>query len=188
MRSLLGKGRIFVVLGTKGKVLEPIKGVDKLVTHPLFNPSIINYDGVPLSILMDPDSRRRTGLTAGVAFLRSIPNPGTFVFGHRPQSCKKGAEKVSAIGNTFMTVNQFRHRYETFLRDLNREPEKQGQAPIPILSPHKCRHTYATHLRAGCGNMRAVQQQLGHANISTTEIYTQADMEIRKSNAAKLAY
>lgn len=124
---------------------------------------------------------------AGVEFFRSIPNTGTFVFGHRPQSRKKCAEKVAAIGNTFMPANQFRHRYEAFLRDLNRELEKHEQTPIPVIPaqmpPHLC-----THLLAGCGNMRAVQQQLGHANISTTEIYTQVDMENRKSNVAKLAY
>lgn len=54
MHSLLGKAQIFVVIDTKGRVLEPIKGVNKLVAHPLFKPFITNYDGVPLSILTDP--------------------------------------------------------------------------------------------------------------------------------------
>jgi hypothetical protein len=52
-RAKLGAAE-FVVIDTNGKVLETIKGVDKLVAHPLFKTSITNYDGVPLGVLMDP--------------------------------------------------------------------------------------------------------------------------------------
>ncbi len=44
----------FVVIDTKGNVLETIKGADKLVAHPLFKTSITDYDGVPLGVLMNP--------------------------------------------------------------------------------------------------------------------------------------
>lgn len=60
---------------------------------------------------------------------------------------------------------------DTFFKELKKLAQKIGLNPDKV-SPHVFRHSFASHLVAHDADLRSVQQMLGHADITTTEIYT----------------
>lgn len=74
---------------------------------------------------------------------------------------------VSRRGNP-MSTDAIRKMFKATVRAAGLDPE---------LSPHDMRHTFATDLVSGGADLRSVQEMLGHASLSTTQIYTHVSPE-----------
>ena len=88
--------------------------------------------------------------------------------GPRLGICNGRAGKHLFVGRTGRPLTR-----QGFWKLLRRYAVQAGiDRPI---SPHKLRHSFATHLLERGADLRAVQQMLGHADVSTTQIYTHVD-------------
>jgi integrase/recombinase XerC len=88
----------------------------------------------------------------------------------RPALARDGSEPavfISRLGRR-LSPNQLRAR-------LKAQADRAGIA-TPV-HPHMLRHSYASHLLQSSGDLRGVQELLGHASIATTQVYTRLDFQ-----------
>jgi integrase/recombinase XerD len=88
---------------------------------------------------------------------------------------RPGLDRGSGEGRVFLNVRGRPLRRESVWSLVRQAARRAGITRT--VSPHTLRHTFATHLVEGGADLAAVQELLGHADISTTQIYTHLDRE-----------
>jgi integrase/recombinase XerC len=85
-----------------------------------------------------------------------------------PMRKQKGAVFVNERGGKRLTARSVQRLLKKYLMRANLDPS---------LSPHKLRHSFATHMLDAGADLRSVQELLGHSSVSTTQIYTHVTPE-----------
>ena len=106
---------------------------------------------------------KRRSVPVGAAALKALQT----WLALRPAMAREG-EPALLVGARGARISAGQVRARLKLRAL--------RAGLPThVHPHMLRHSFATHLLQSSGDLRAVQELLGHANITTTQVYTQLD-------------
>ncbi len=120
----------------------------------------------------DLDLQRGLVAPLGKGGRRRIVPVGEIALAHATEYLRRVRPRYADPGETalFASPRGGHFTREAFWRVVRRYAVAAGIVPLP--SPHKLRHSFATHLLRGGADLRAVQAMLGHADLGTTEIYT----------------
>jgi len=126
--------------------------------------------------LDDPDPGRSTGtvLLRGKGSKERIVPVGSFARDAVHAYLVRGRPELSAVGKAvpamFLNARGGRLSRQSAWTVLVKAAERAGvRAEV---SPHTLRHSFATHLLDGGADVRVVQELLGHASVTTTQVYT----------------
>ncbi|MDB4905700.1 MAG: Tyrosine recombinase xerC [Gemmatimonadetes bacterium] len=170
-----------------------VEEVEKLLASPSMDDALYFRDRAMLELAYGAGLRVSEWITLGVRDLL-LEDGLVRVFG------KGSKERLVPIGRSAITAaaiysRELRPKLEKgegkgilFLNARGRPLSRMGAWLIlrrhvervgieKEVSPHTLRHSFATHLLEGGADLRAVQEMLGHADISTTQIYTHVDRE-----------
>jgi integrase/recombinase XerD len=170
-----------------------VEEIERLLAAPSLDDPLVFRDRAMLELAYGAGLRVSEWITLGVRDLM-FEDKLVRVFG------KGSKERLvpigrSAIGAAATYIRELRPRLEKgqgkgilFLNARGEPLTRMGAWKIlrryveragitKSVSPHTLRHSFATHLLEGGADLRAVQEMLGHADISTTQIYTHVDRE-----------
>jgi integrase/recombinase XerC len=159
---------------------EPIRLRDDAVLELLYG-SGLRVSELCTLLLSSVDLRRGIVTVWGKgAKQRQVPMSEPSVLAVRRWLTGGRDAMVSAYGDHTDGTSMFLNRAGAQLgpRDVRRLLDRRARHPT---HPHALRHSFATHLLDGGADLRLVQELLGHADLATTQIYTQVSKERLRS-------
>ncbi len=172
------------------RLLEPVAGDDPraLRDHALLE--LLYSCGVRAGEactvrVADVDLGERTIKVEGKGRKQRVLPMGTDAVSAIRAYLELGRPKLAAntqVGELFVSVRGRALSPSDIRRALSRRLARTG---IAHRSPHALRHTYATHLLEGGADLRSIQELLGHASVSTTQVYTHVSVRhLRAAHAS----
>jgi site-specific recombinase XerD len=149
----------------------------------------VDYDAEQLRV--EGKGRKTRFLPVGEQALNAV---GEYVRRGRPRLAESSAARRAPAGGAadrgehalFLSKSGRRLSTSDVRRRLRRWMRHSGvEATAGAIAPHALRHSYATHLLDGGADLRSIQELLGHASVSSTQIYTRVESARLKSAYAR---
>lgn len=134
----------------------------------------------------DVDGRERAVILRGKGDKHRVVPIGKYALEALEAYLTRGRPALAARGRgtsaIFLSVRGTRLTRQAAWQIVQRSA-REAQLPVEV-SPHTLRHSFATHLLQGGADVRSVQELLGHASVTTTQVYTQVSVDsLRETHA-----
>ena len=165
-RLLRDRALLEFLYGTGARISEAT-GLDIDELHLGADPEYPESPEDPVVRLVGKGSKQRV-VPVGSYAVRALQ---AYLVRARP-ALAAASRRVSVSPAVFLNARGGRLTRQGAWGVLHAAAARAGLDPVPGVSPHTLRHSFATHLLDGGADIRVVQELLGHASVTTTQVYT----------------
>jgi integrase/recombinase XerD len=191
----LGIGDVEAILAAAGAPGTPLALRDRALLELLYGTGAriseaVGLDVDDLDLELGPDGADPTVLLRGKGDKQRVVPVGSYArealaayLARARPGLATGTASAAARGALFLNARGGRLSRQSAWAVIGKAAERAGVTAE--VSPHTLRHSYATHLLEGGADVRVVQELLGHASVTTTQVYTLVTVDtLRETYAA----